>query len=44
RDNEFLLKGGVFNKELIHKWINLKRKEIEEVEKRPHPYEFLLYF
>lgn len=44
KDNEFLLKGGVFNKELIYKWIDLKEKEIKEVEKRPHPYEFLIYF
>lgn len=45
RDHEFLLKGGVFTKDLIDVWIEFKRlKEIDAVRLRPHPYEFYLYF
>ena len=44
-DHEFLLKGGVFTKDLIETWIEYKRKkELEPVQLRPHPYEFALYF
>ena len=44
-DHEFLLKGGVFTKDLIETWIEYKRKkELEAVQLRPHPYEFALYF
>lgn len=44
RDNLYLKKGNVFPDSLISKWIEIKRMEFEEVEKRPHPYEFLIYF
>jgi glutamine synthetase len=45
RDHEFLLKGGVFTKDLIETWIEYKRKkELEPVQLRPHPHEFALYF
>ncbi|MHB8652480.1 MAG: type I glutamate--ammonia ligase [Terriglobia bacterium] len=44
-DHEFLLKGGVFTKDLIDTWIEYKRKkENDPVRLRPHPYEFALYF
>ena len=44
-DHEFLLKGGVFTKDLIETWLEYKRKkELEPVQLRPHPYEFALYF
>jgi glutamine synthetase len=44
-DHEFLLKGGVFTKDLIETWVEYKRKkELEAVQLRPHPYEFALYF
>ncbi|MCL6637938.1 MAG: type I glutamate--ammonia ligase [Alicyclobacillus sp.] len=43
-DHEFLLEGGVFTKDFIQNWIQLKRSsEIEAVNTRPHPYEFHLY-
>ncbi|MDQ0191116.1 type I glutamate--ammonia ligase [Alicyclobacillus cycloheptanicus] len=43
-DHEFLLEGGVFSKDFIYNWINLKRAtEIEPLNLRPHPYEFQLY-
>ena len=44
-DNEFLLKGDVFTKDVIDKWIEYKtEKEINQVKLRPHPHEFFLYF
>ncbi|MEM2944258.1 MAG: type I glutamate--ammonia ligase [Methanomassiliicoccales archaeon] len=44
-DHEFLLKGGVFTKDLIDTWIDYKlRKEYDQVRLRPHPYEFVLYY
>ena len=44
-DNDYLLKGGVFTKDVIDIWIEYKRKkEIDAVRMRPHPYEFYLYF
>ncbi len=44
-DNEFLLKGDVFTKDVINKWIEYKMaNEVEPVKLRPHPYEFMLYY
>ncbi|MGB9721323.1 MAG: type I glutamate--ammonia ligase [bacterium] len=43
QDHKFLLKGDVFNNDLIERWIEVKTKEFEEVHLRPHPYEFNLY-
>ena len=44
-DHEYLLKGGVFTKDVIDIWLEYKRKrEIDPVRMRPHPYEFYLYF
>ena len=43
-DHNFLLKGDVFTQDLLDSWINLKKQEIKEVEMRPHPWEFSLYF
>jgi len=45
KDHDFLLKGGVFTKDVIDVWLEYKRKrEIDAVRMRPHPYEFYLYF
>jgi glutamine synthetase len=44
-DHEFLLKGGVFTPDLIENYITMKlEKEFYEVNNRPHPAEFHLYF
>ena len=44
-DHDYLLKGGVFTKDVIDVWLEYKRKrEIDAVRMRPHPYEFYLYF
>ncbi len=43
--HEFLTKGRVFDEDFISSYIAYKRNEIEEiVNKRPHPYEFVLYY
>ncbi|MCL6548216.1 MAG: type I glutamate--ammonia ligase [Alicyclobacillus sp.] len=43
-DHEFLLEGGVFSKDFIYNWIELKRStEVQPMHLRPHPYEFHLY-
>ena len=45
KDHEFLIKGGVFTKDLIETWIDFKRKqEVDYVRLRPHPAEFELYY
>lgn len=45
KDYEFLLKGEVFTEDVISTWIDYKRnKEAREVNMRPHPYEFHLYY
>lgn len=44
-DHEFLLKGGVFTRDLIETYIDYKRtREFQPVSLRPHPYEFFLYY
>ncbi len=45
KDHQFLLKGGVFTKDLIEKYVEYKRiNEADAIAMRPHPYEFDLYF
>ena len=45
KDQAFLLKGGVFSKEMIDLWIEYKMsKEVNPMRMRPHPYEFHLYY
>jgi glutamine synthetase len=44
-DHEFLLKGGVFTRDLVDTWIDYKRREeADQVRLRPHPWEFALYY
>ncbi len=44
-DYEFLLKGDVFTKAMIDRWISYKReKEITPLRLRPHPLEFSMYY
>jgi glutamine synthetase len=45
KDHEFLLKGDVFTKKMIERWISYKReKEITPLRLRPHPLEFSMYY
>lgn len=44
-DNEYLLKGSVFTEDVIEKWIRYKMEnEVRQIDMRPHPYEFALYY
>ena len=44
-DHDFLLAGGVFTEELLEDWVAYKRRrEIDPVRLRPHPWEFKLYY
>ncbi len=44
-DHEFLLEGDVFTRDLLDTWLDYKRtREIHEVNIRPVPYEFFLYY
>ncbi len=44
-DHDFLTRGDVFTADVLKTWIEYKRvKEVEAVNLRPHPYEFVLYF
>jgi glutamine synthetase len=44
-DHEFLLKGDVFTPDVIETWITYKKeREIDQVQLRPHPWEFYLYY
>ncbi|WP_028821940.1 type I glutamate--ammonia ligase [Propionimicrobium lymphophilum] len=44
KDRDFLLAGDVFTEDLIDIWIKMKRREISDMQQRPHPYEFELYY
>lgn len=44
-DHDFLTQNNVFPEELIKAWINVKETlEIAPLQKRPHPYEYDLYY
>jgi glutamine synthetase len=44
KDHAFLIEGDVFTKDVITTWIDYKRKrEVDQVALRPHPWEFMLY-
>ncbi len=45
KSHEFLLQGDVFTEDVISTWLEMKRKkEVDPMRLRPHPYEFYLYF
>jgi glutamine synthetase len=43
-DHQFLLRGEVFNEELLQIYCDSKMKDYNEVRNRPHPFEMSLYF
>ena len=44
-DHEFLLKGDVFTKDVIERWIEYKMEnEVDALKLRPHPHEFMMYY
>jgi glutamine synthetase len=44
QDNDFLLRGGVFDKAQLDDWIKVLRQQHAAVNIRPHPYEASLYY
>ncbi len=44
KDMDFLLEGGVFTKDQIEAYIDLKMEELEKYEHTPHPVEFGMYY
>ena len=45
KDHDFLLKGGVFDEDLLRTWIDYKMEnEVNPVRLRPVPQEFILYY
>lgn len=44
RDHAFLLRHDVFPESVIRRWLEIKRLEIMAINRRPHPYEFTMYF
>jgi len=43
-DHAFLLRDGVFDETLIRRWLEIKNEEIGAINRRPHPFEFTMYF
>ena len=43
-DHEFLLKGGVFTKDQIESYLDLKQEEQDRYRMTPHPVEFDMYY
>ncbi|MHC4945994.1 MAG: hypothetical protein ACYTG7_23525 [Planctomycetota bacterium] len=44
RDHEFLLRDGIFTRELIDQWLNLKWEDVRAMATIPNPHEYTLYF
>jgi len=44
KDRKFLVKSGVFTDSQIDAYISLKQKEVDDVNRRPHPIEFENYY
>ena len=44
KDHEFLLRGDVFTQDVVETWIDIKRKEQDQIRLRPHPWEFHMYY
>lgn len=43
-DRAFLKKGGVFTDDLIDSFLAVKREEVREFDRTPHPLEFQMYY
>jgi glutamine synthetase len=43
-DFEYLLAGEVFPRDLIDVWLTRKHAEAREIQSRPHPHEFSMYY
>jgi glutamine synthetase len=43
-DHDFLLKGGVFSKDFVESYLELRYAEVKAFETMPHPIEFAMYY
>ncbi len=43
-DHDYLLAGNVFPQELLNNWLKMLRKDLSEINSKPHPVEFKLYY
>ena len=43
-DNDFLTQGGVFSKDQINAYVELKMEEVINFEHSPHPIEYQMYY
>jgi glutamine synthetase len=43
-DRDYLVAGGVFPADLLDRWVEMKFVEVDAVAKRPHPWEYELYY
>ena len=43
-DHQFLVRDEVFPESLIRRWLEIKHDEINAINRRPHPFEFSMYF
>ncbi len=43
-DNDYLTEGGVFDKDFIDNFIEMKYEEVQQLRQRPHPHEFFMYY
>ncbi len=43
-DNSYLCEGGVFTKDFINNWVEIKYEEVQQLRQRPHPHEFTMYY
>jgi len=43
-NHEFLTYQDVFPEDLLHKWIRVKRKDLDDMRKIPHPWEIARYY
>jgi glutamine synthetase len=44
KDHDYLIIGDVFDEHQIQQWIQAKREEEQQLRRRPHPYEFSVYY
>ena len=44
QDHDYLTQGGVFPQRLLDIWVEKKRKEINKMNRVPHPMEYAMYY
>ncbi len=44
KDQDFLLEGGVFTRDILESYIHIKREEVSRLNMTTHPVEFDMYY